>query len=90
MPGAGAVHRIKLGVARQRKSRPLYSHEPTSTRQSPMSRLGQLLPRAGAAILEANYSNVMRNDRPMWLVDSSKTLYVAHTGKSLSLPESCP
>ena len=29
-------------------------------------------------ILEANSSNVMRNNRPLWLVDSSKTLYVAH------------
>ena len=34
-------------------------------------------------ILEANSSNVMRNNRPVWLVDSSKTLYVAHRGKSL-------
>jgi len=41
-------------------------------------------------ILEANSSNVMQNNRPLWLVDSSKTLYIAHTGKSLSLPESCP
>jgi hypothetical protein len=40
-------------------------------------------------ILEANSPSVMRNNRPLWLVDSFKTLYVAHTGKSLSLPESC-
>jgi hypothetical protein len=41
-------------------------------------------------MLEANSSNVMRNKHPLRLVNSSKTLYIAHTGKLLSLPESCP